>query len=94
MRRRELLLIGPAAIAWMVVGPALPQQATGARSRRIGCLASTPPLSDPAAKRLWDAFLEGLREFGWVEGQNLLIEGRWVEGHTERFGPYAAELVS
>jgi putative tryptophan/tyrosine transport system substrate-binding protein len=94
MRRRQLLLTAPAAIAWMAVRPALPQQATGARPRRIGCLASTPPLSDPASKRLWGAFSEGLREYGWVEGQNLLIEGRWVEGHMERFDPYAAELVS
>jgi putative ABC transport system substrate-binding protein len=38
--------------------------------------------------------LEGLRQYGWVEGQNLLIEGRWVEGDTERYGRYAAELVS
>src|SRR6266567_248089 len=94
MRRRQLLLSGPAAIAWMAVRPALPQQATGGRPRRIGCLFNTPPLSDPAAKRIWAAFLEGLREYGWVEGQNLLIEGRWVEGHPERYGPYAAELIS
>src|SRR5207247_11468502 len=83
MRRRQLLLTGPAALALMAVRPALPQQATGGRPRRIGCLFYTPPLSDPAAKRPWAAFLEGLREYGWVEGQNLLIEGRWVEGHTE-----------
>ena len=38
--------------------------------------------------------MEGLREYGWVEGQNLQIEGRWAEGQPERFGPYAAELVS
>src|SRR6266536_3111460 len=94
MRRRQLLLTGPAAIAWMAVRPAFPQQARDGRPRRIGCLFNTPPLSDPAAKRIWAAFLEGLREYGWVEGQNLLIEGRWVEGHTERYGPYAAELVS
>ena len=94
MRRRELLLTGPAAVAWMAVRPAFPQQATDGRPRRIGCLFNTPPLSDPAAKRNWAAFLEGLREYGWVEGQNLLIESRWVEGHTERYGPYAAELVS
>ena len=87
-------MTGSAAIAWVAVGPALPQQAMRAGSHRIGYLASTPPLSDPAAKRFWAAFLEGLREYGWVEGQNLLIEGRWVEGHTERYGPYAAELVS
>jgi putative ABC transport system substrate-binding protein len=90
-RRRDLLLT---AIAWMAVRPALSQQAVGGGPRRIGYLASTPPLADPAAKRIWAVFLEGLREYGWVEGQNLLIEGRWVEGHTERYGPYAAELVS
>jgi putative tryptophan/tyrosine transport system substrate-binding protein len=94
MKRRQLLLTGPAAIAWMALRPALSQHAIGGRPRRIGCLFYTPPLSDPAAKRPWDAFLEGLREYGWVEGQNLLIEGRWVEGHPERYGGYAAELVS
>jgi len=72
----------------------VPPASQDGRPRRIGCLFNTPPLSDPAAKRIWAAFLEGLREYGWVEGQNLLIEGRWVEGHTERYGPYAAELVS
>jgi ABC-type uncharacterized transport system substrate-binding protein len=94
MRRRQLLLTGATAIAWMAVRPAFPQQATGGRPRRIGCLFNVPPRSDPAAMRIWAAFLEGLSEYGWVEGQNLLIEGRWVEGHTERYGPYAAELVS
>src|SRR5262245_37842389 len=90
-RRRDLLLT---AIAWLAVRPALSQQGMGGGPRRIGYMASTPPLADPGANRIWAAFLEGLREYGWVEGQNLLIEGRWVEGHTERYGPYAAELVS
>jgi putative tryptophan/tyrosine transport system substrate-binding protein len=94
MKRRQLLLTGAATIAWMAVRPALPQQAPGGRPRRIGCLFNVPPRSDPAVMRIWAAFLEGLREYGWVEGQNLLIEGRWVEGHTERYGPYAEELVS
>src|SRR5262249_43197344 len=93
MRRRQLLLTGPAAIAWMAVRPALPHQATGGGPRRIGGLFVLA-LSDPAERRFWAAFLEGLREYGWVEGQNLLIEGRWAEGHPERFGLHAAELVS
>jgi hypothetical protein len=46
MKRRQLLLTGPAAIAWMAVRPALPQQATGGRPRRIGGLFNTPPISD------------------------------------------------
>jgi len=88
MRRREFI----AASAALIVAP--PRSRAQGKPRRIGFLAHTPPLSDPASKRIWDAFLEGLRQYGWVEGQNLLIEGRWVEGHTERYGHYAAELVS
>jgi putative tryptophan/tyrosine transport system substrate-binding protein len=92
MKRRQLLLTGPAAIAWMAVRPAFPQQSTS-RPRRIGGLFAQAQ-SDPAEKRFWAAFLEGLREYGWVEGQNLIIEGRWVEGQPERYAAYAAELVS
>src|SRR5262245_20453662 len=91
LRRRQLLLTGPAALAWMAVRPAFPQQATGRRPRRIGGLFAQAR-SDPAEKRYWAAFLEGLREYGWVEGQNLQIEGRWVDWQPERYGPYAAEL--
>ena len=93
MRRRQLLLTGPAAIGWMAVRPALPQQATGGRPRRIGGLFVLAR-SEPAEMRFWAAFLEGLREHGWADGRNVLIEGRWAEGQPERFGPYAAELVS
>jgi len=74
MRRREFI----AASAALIVAP--PRSRAQGKPRRIGFLAHTPPLSDPASKRIWDAFLEGLRQYGWVEGQNLLIEGRWVEG--------------
>src|SRR5215831_10164272 len=88
MRRREFIAVSAA----LIVAPP-PSRAQG-KPRRIGFLGSTPPLSDPASKRIRVAFLEGLRQYGWVEGQNLLIESRWVEGHTERYGPYAAELVS
>jgi len=74
MKRRQLLLTGAATIAWMAVRPALAQQVTGGRPRRIGCLFNTPPLSDPAVKRNWAAFLEGLREYGWVVGQIAFSE--------------------
>ena len=40
-----------------------------------------------------DAFLQGLRESGWVEGKNIVIEYRWAEGRTERLPDLAAELV-
>ena len=54
---------------------------------RIGYLSpSTPSLAR-------DAFREGLRELGRVEGQNLIIEYRWAEGKFERLPEFAAEFV-
>jgi putative ABC transport system substrate-binding protein len=42
----------------------------------------------------WQAFVEGLREYGYLPGQNLLIECRWAGGQAERARALAAELVS
>jgi putative ABC transport system substrate-binding protein len=58
---------------------------------RIGYLAVTAPT--PATLPLWEAFLEGLREGGYVEGQNVLIERRFSEGKPERFPDFASEVV-
>jgi len=41
----------------------------------------------------YDAFFEGLRELGYVEGQNITIERRYAEGHPERFKEFAREMV-
>jgi putative ABC transport system substrate-binding protein len=57
---------------------------------RIGFLGSTSP-SDASARL--DAFRQGLRELGWAEGKNIVIEYRWAEGRQERFTDLAAELV-
>jgi putative ABC transport system substrate-binding protein len=55
---------------------------------RIGYLATIPP---PA--HLWEALLDGLRERGYSEGQNLVFERRFSDGHPERFAAFAAEMV-
>jgi putative ABC transport system substrate-binding protein len=57
---------------------------------RIGSLGSTPP-TGPSP--LWEAFLSELRERGYLEGQNLVVERRYSEGKPERFTDLAAELV-
>ena len=57
---------------------------------RIGYL-STP--SRESVEHGLQAFLRKLRELGWVEGQNLIIEYRWAEGNVERLPDLAAELV-
>jgi putative ABC transport system substrate-binding protein len=56
---------------------------------RIGFLTSAGPVVTPAG----EAFVSGLRELGWVEGQNIVIERRFAEGRFERLPDLAAELV-
>jgi putative ABC transport system substrate-binding protein len=56
---------------------------------RIGFLSTTSSPDSPTTI----AFRQGLRELGYVEGQNILIEWRWGGGKTERFPDFAAEMV-
>ena len=63
-----------------------------ARLPRIGLLYPTSP-DDPRVPRLSGAFLQGLRELGYVDGQNITLEYRWAEGHYDRLPGLAAELV-
>ena len=61
------------------------------RPARIGYLSfSSPELSG----YLFDAFKQGLRDLGYVEGKNVLIEGRWAMGQAERLPDLAKELVA
>jgi putative ABC transport system substrate-binding protein len=70
----------------------LPAEAqTAGKAYRIGALANTCVRTETA--RLMDPFFAGLREFGFVEGENILFECRSSEGHTERLPELAAELV-
>ena len=89
MRRRSFLA-GAATLG--AVLPSLAQTGGGAM-RRIGVLANNPP-SAPLAAPFYAAFYAGLNERGWVEGRNLLIEGRYAAGRMERFAELAAELVA
>jgi putative ABC transport system substrate-binding protein len=48
----------------------------------------------PATQKDWTAaFVQGMRDHGWIEGRTVIIEYRWAEGRSERFGEIAAELV-
>lgn len=58
---------------------------------RIGLLSGLRPSPMPPAI---DAFCQGLRDLGYVEGQNIVIEYRWAEGKDDRYPILAAELVS
>jgi putative ABC transport system substrate-binding protein len=87
MNRREFVaLLSGAAVGWSV--PANAQQA--AKVPRIGYLAANLA----ASPHLRAAFLQGLRDLGYVEGRNIVIEYRDAEGTYERFPALATELVA
>jgi putative tryptophan/tyrosine transport system substrate-binding protein len=58
---------------------------------RVGILGNKA--SDPGEAHLWQALRLGLRERGWIEGGNILIEYRWAEGNFARLPELAADLV-
>jgi putative ABC transport system substrate-binding protein len=87
MRRREFIaLVGGAAVGWPVAADA--QQA--AKVARVGYLGTN--LS--ASPHLPEAFRQGLRDLGYVEGRNVVIDYRFAEGKLERLPALAAELVA
>ena len=57
---------------------------------RIGFLSLTSPSDRPP---LFDAFRQGLRELGWIEGQNIVIDYRYADDRVDRLPDLAAELV-
>jgi putative ABC transport system substrate-binding protein len=86
VRRREFItFLGGGVVAWPFAARAQ-QQAVPV----IGFLHSA---SAAAYADLVAAFRKGLRETGYIEGQNVVIEYRWGEGHNERLPALAAELV-
>jgi ABC-type uncharacterized transport system substrate-binding protein len=74
-------------LSLLTVPPIATAQSQG-KVYRIGFLGTNPL---PAA--WWDAFLDGLRERGYSEGQNLVFERRFSEGEAERFPEVATELA-
>jgi len=85
-RREFITLLGGAAAAWPVAARA---QQPG-KLPTIGFLGATTP----SAQSQWTAaFVERLRELGWIEGRNVAIEYRWMEGRNERVAEIAAEFV-
>lgn len=73
------------------VAPLAAQTQQSGRMHRVGFLGSTSP--DANRERL-EAFREGLRELGYAEGRDVLIEYRWAEGHYARLPRLAKELVA
>jgi ABC-type uncharacterized transport system substrate-binding protein len=85
-RRKFITLCGGAVVAWPLAARA--QQP--AKLPTIGYLGANTPSAE--SQRI-AAFLQRLRELGWIEGRTIAIEVRWAEGRNERFAEIAAELV-
>src|SRR5262249_56196533 len=77
----------------LVIAPLAVEAQQPGKVWRIGILAGSRPTT-PEAARPWEALLQGLRELGYVEGQNLAIERRWADGRAERYHELAAEVVA
>jgi ABC-type uncharacterized transport system substrate-binding protein len=83
-RRAFITMVGGSILA----APLVTEGQEAARVARIGMLA------DATSPHLREAFRQGLREFGYIEGRNLVIEYRDAEGKPEQLPALAAELVA
>src|SRR5262245_6443215 len=81
-RRRAFIAGLGGAAAW----PLLAWGQQGQKVHRVGVLTVAPD-------RNWDELFQGLRELGYVDGQNLIVEWRYSEGHAERWFDLANDLV-
>jgi len=82
LRRRDFITLLGGATAWSV--DALAQQPS--KIWRMGFIAHGHEI-------FYDALFEGLREYGYEEGRNLVVERRYAQGQAERFKEFAAEMV-
>ncbi len=84
MRRRDFITLLGGAAAWPLAARAQQKLPT------VGLLGTTTA----SAWGPWTAaFVQRLRELGWIEGRNLTIEYRWADARSERFAEIAAEFV-
>src|SRR5260370_40446323 len=89
MKRTTLRLIITLILS-LLVAPLTAEAQQATTVHRIGRLSPGFP-TEPNPNL--EAFRQGLRELGYVEGQNLMIESRYAEGREERLPDLAAELV-
>jgi putative ABC transport system substrate-binding protein len=87
VKRREFITLLGGAAAW----PAAARAQQASKLPTIGFLGASTPFG--AWSQWTAAFVQRLRELGWVEGRNVAIEYRWAEGRRERFAEIAAEFV-
>ncbi len=87
---RQARLITTLALG-LLAAPLVAEAQQAGKVHRIGILSPAYPPSGPSP--LFEAFRQGLRELGYVEGQNIAIEWRFAEGRNDRLRALAADLV-
>jgi putative ABC transport system substrate-binding protein len=91
VRRREFIkVIAGSTVAWPLAARA--QQATHYRIGHLAVAAPTDTPPPPPAN--WDAFVQGLREAGYVEGRNIAFEHRSANRQPELFPKLALDLAT
>jgi hypothetical protein len=87
MKRRDFITLVGGAAAWP-----LGARAQSSPQHRIGVLMNGPA-TDAESQSYMAAFVHGLRQLGWVDGQNLRIDIRWNAGDATLARTYAAQLI-
>ena len=88
--RRQLLMALGANLLWAPL-PLFAQQQ--GKVWRVGYLTQTSRPNPPGSSAVYTEFLRGMRELGYIEGKNLVVEVRFADNKLERLPGLAAELV-
>src|SRR3974390_1381539 len=90
MRRRDFI---KATVSVVTAWPVAAHAQQGERVRHVGVLMGLAA-TDAEGQARFAAFLQGLQEFGWAVGRNVIIDIRWSTGNNTDFRKYAMELVA
>jgi ABC-type uncharacterized transport system substrate-binding protein len=89
VRRREFIL----ALAGAAAAPALLWPLAARAQQKTPTIGFLGPASASAMSAWTAAFVQRLRELGWIEGRSIAIEYRWGDGRADRLSDIAAEFV-
>jgi putative tryptophan/tyrosine transport system substrate-binding protein len=91
MKRREFMTLLGGAAASPVLWPSVARAQQSGKVSRVGFLGNSTPNLEA---NLIGPFREGLRDLGYHEGRNIIVEFRWAEGKYDRFPALIAELLA
>jgi putative ABC transport system substrate-binding protein len=90
IRMKKNILLVPGALLILALVSVLWAQQPAKKVWKIGYLSPLSPVTESSRR---DGFIQGLRELGYIEGQNIVLEYRYAQGNRSRFFELAAEIV-